>query len=193
MEEVYKEFVLSDGNELRLQISKAYCGRSIRLEKDYVENGKLIKGFTLCQWDDYAFDVFINDADFSKKSVYFIIDINDPLFFCFHRLLNGVEELVIDSDEYEENIRSLFIRRKDNFDIELEFRSIYPKESLEKYAVFIKNVGFDLRSKIDYYGLDTKQRLFEFFEDIKNTLLEETHQVSIEEYILMRTLSKNNK
>ena len=58
---------------------------------------------------------------------------------------------------------------------------------------FFNNAIFDLRSKIDCYGLDTKKRFFEFFENIKNTLLEEYHQVSIDEYVLMRTLSKNNK
>lgn len=190
MKEVLKEIKLSDGNEMRLQISNAYCGRSIRLEKDYIENDKLINGFTLCQWDDYAFDVYIDNSDFSQKSVKFIIDINDPLFFCFHRLLEGIEELVIDSDEYEENMRMLFIRKNANLDIELEFKSTYPEEVLEKYTVFIKNTGFDLRSKIDCYGLDTKQRLFDFFENAKDALIEENHQITIDEYILMRSLKK---
>ena len=193
MEEVYKEIKLCDGNEMRLQISDAYCGRSIRLEKDYIVDDRLINGFTLCQWDDYAFDVFIDNADFSKERVKFIIDFNDPLFFCFHRLLFGLQELVIDSDEYEENMRMLFIRKNEENNIELEFKSTYPKEVLEKYMVFIKNIGFDLRSKIDCFGLDTKKRLFEFFEDIVNTLLEEYHQISIDEYVLTRSLIKHNK
>jgi len=67
MEEVYKEIKLCDGNEMRLQISNAYCGRSIRLEKDYIVDDRLINGFTLCQWDDYAFDVFIDNADYVSE------------------------------------------------------------------------------------------------------------------------------
>lgn len=193
MEEVYKEILLDDGNEMRLQISNAYCGRSIRIEKDYIENDTIINGFTLCQWDDYAFDVFLGNFDFSKESVKFIVEINDPLFFCFHKLLEGIEELVIDSDEYEENMRMLFIRRNAENNIELEFRSKCSKKISEKYSVFIKNIGFDLRSKIDYYGLDTKKRLFDFFENAKNVLLEENHQITIDEYLLMRKLNKNNK
>lgn len=190
MKEVYKEIILDDGNEMRLQISNAYCGRSIRIEKDYIENDQIVNGYTLCQWDDYAFDVFIGDSDFSKESVKFIIDMNDPLFFCFHKLLEGIKELVIDSDEYEENIRMLFIRRTNENNIELEFRSNCPKKLSERYTVFIKNTGFDLRSKIDCYGLDTKQRLFDFFENAKDALIEENHQITIDEYILMRSLKK---
>lgn len=190
MEEVFKEIKLDDGNEMRLQISNAYCGRSIRIEKDYIENNQIVKGFTLCQWDDYAFDVYIDNFDFSKESVKFIIDVNDPLFYSFHKLLEGLEELVIDSDEYEENMKMLFIRRINDFDIELEFRSRESKKVLEKYTVFIKNIGFDLRSKIDCYGLDTKKRLFEFFENAKNALLDDVHQITIDEYILMRSLKK---
>ena len=190
MEEVFKEIKLDDGNEMRLQISNAYCGRSIRIEKDYIENNQIVKGFTLCQWDDYAFDVYIDNFDFSKESVKFIIDVNDPLFYSFHKLLEGLEELVIDSDEYEENMKMLFIRRINDYDIELEFRSRESKKVLEKYTVFIKNIGFDLRSKIDCYGLDTKKRLFEFFENAKNALLDDVHQITIDEYILMRSLKK---
>lgn len=190
MEEVFKEIKLDDGNEMRLQISNAYCGRSIRIEKDYIENNQIVKGFTLCQWDDYAFDVYIDNFDFSKESVKFIIDVNDPLFYSFHKLLEGLEELVIDSDEYEENMKMLFIRRINDFDIELEFRSRESKKVLEKYTVFIKNIGFDLRSKIDCYSLDTKKRLFEFFENAKNALLDDVHQITIDEYILMRSLKK---
>ena len=190
MEEVFKEIKLDDGNEMRLQISNAYCGRSIRIEKDYIENNQIVKGFTLCQWDDYAFDVYIDNFDFSKESVKFIIDVNDPLFYSFHKLLEGLDELVIDSDEYEENMKMLFIRRINDFDIELEFRSRESKKVLEKYTVFIKNIGFDLRSKIDCYGLDTKKRLFEFFENAKNALLDDVHQITIDEYILMRSLKK---
>lgn len=191
MEEVYKVIKLEDDVEIRLQISKAYCGKSIHIYKDYYQKDELIKGFTFCMWDDYAFDAWPDNSDFSKESIIFIIDENDPLFFCFHRLLAGMKELIIDSDEYEENVKMLFIRRREDFKIELEFRSRYPKDIVDKYTVFIKNIGFDLRSKIDGLGLDTKERLFKFFMEAQQILLEEYHQISFDEYMLVRTLKKD--
>ena len=56
----------------------------------------------------------------------------------------------------------------------------------QKKVIFIKNVGFDLRSKIDCFKLDTKERLYKFFEDARTTLLEDYHQITIDEYLLTR-------
>lgn len=192
MEEVYKEIKLDENTEMRFQITEAYCGRSVHISKDYYAGNDLVKGYTFCMWDDYAFDAWPNNSDFSTDTVMFEIDINDPLFFCFHRLLEGIEELVIDSDEYEDNIKKLIIRKMNN-NIELEFRSNYPKNAVDKFQIFIKNIAFDLRSKIDVQEKDTKERLFKFFEDVEQTLLEEYHQISIDEYVLMKSLKKHTE
>ena len=192
MNEIFKSLKLKDGNEMRFQISKAYCGYSIRIEKDYIINDQIINGYTLCMWDDYAFDVFLWDSiDKIKDEIVFIIDINDPLYFAFHELIMGIDELVIDSDEYDYGMKVMIVRKNENNDIELVFRTKMPKDASDRFSVFIKNVGFDLRSKIDCEGLDTKKRLSTFFEKIQSELTEDYHQINMSEYMLIR--SKNNK
>lgn len=187
MEEVFKEINLSDGNEMRLQISEAYCGYSIRVEKDYIINDQIVNGYTLCMWDDYAFDVFVwEKEDRLKDEIVLTVDINDPLYFAFHELIFGLDELIIDSDEYDYDIKTMIVRRNINNDIELVFRSKMPKDASDRFSIFIKNVGFDLRSKIDCEGLDTKKRLSEFFKKIESNLTEEYHQLTIDEYVLIR-------
>lgn len=191
MEEVYKEIILDDDNEMKLQISPAYCGRSIHIYKDYFENDELVKGFTLCMWDDYAFDVFVSNWEMLKQDrISFLIDENDPMFYCYHELLCDLDELVIDSDEYEDDIKKLVIRKTIDNNIELIFVSKLKKLCLDRYQVFIKNIAFDLRSKIDCQNLDTKKRLWQFFESSKNVLLEDYHQITIDEYMLKKLIKK---
>jgi len=50
--------------------------------------------------------------------------------------------------------------------------------------VFVKNILYDRRSKVDRKSKDTKSRLNNFFNEVYEDLINEYHQVSIEEYIL---------
>lgn len=61
---------------------------------------------------------------------------------------------------------------------------------LEKFHIFIKNIGPDGRSKIDQYYKDTKIRLFNFFNEVYNTLTNDYHQINIEKYMLANSKDK---
>lgn len=50
--------------------------------------------------------------------------------------------------------------------------------------MFVKNILYDRRSKVDRKSKDTKSRLNNFFNEVYEDLINEYHQVSIEEYIL---------
>jgi len=182
-----KRVKLEDNSEILVQISDAYCGKSIHIYKDYYENNELIKGFTFCMWDDYAFDAWPDYNDYSKEKITFVIDEKDPLFYCFHKLLKENKELIVSSDEYEENIKCFCIRKMDDNKIILEFISKCEKNTVNKYRVFVKNVNFDLRSKIDIEKKYTKKRLNQFFIEAQEILLNDYHQISIDEYMLVKT------
>ena len=53
---------------------------------------------------------------------------------------------------------------------------------MDKFHVFIKNIGPDPRSKIDLNYKDTKKRLSIFFNEVIDILTEEYHQITLEEY-----------
>lgn len=185
-----KEVKLLDGNTVCLDIDDSYCGHTFRITKRYFKNGEYVKDFCLAMWDDYGFDAWVDDIETLQKatSLYYLIPSYDPLYLCFLEFLGNLNEIIIDSDDVNElNKKTLTIRKKENDIIELIFENLLENISAcDKFNIFIKNVGFDLRSKIDCFNLDTKERLYKFFENARATLLEEYHQVTIDEYLLTR-------
>ena len=189
-----KEVKLEDGNTVSLNITKSYCGHTFRITKRYFKDGEYIKDFCLSMWDDYGFDAWIDDVEILKNnsSISFKIPQHDPLYLCFLNFLGDLTEFVIDSDDISElNMKTMTIRLKEDGEIEVVFENKLDNISAcDKFNIFIKNIGFDLRSKIDCFNLDTKKRLYKFFEDARNALLEEYHQITIEEYMLTRKREK---
>lgn len=187
-----KEVKLLDSNTVSLDIDDSYCGHTFRITKRYFKNGEYSKDFCLSMWDDYGFDAWTNDIETLKNATSLSFDIPpyDPLYFCFLEFLGNLNEIVIDSDDVNElNKKTLTIRKKEDGEIELIYKCTLENVSAcDKFNIFIKNVGFDLRSKIDSFHLDTKERLYKFFENARFTLLEEYHQISIDEYMLTRKI-----
>lgn len=63
----------------------------------FLENGDVIKTYTLSQWDDYGFNGWINNAEGIKK-ISFEFDMQHPLYFPLFHLLNYDDELLLDDD-----------------------------------------------------------------------------------------------
>jgi len=189
-----KRIKLSNGDIIDIRIDDAYCGSSISIQKGYFEEGKIAKLFNLSRWDDYGFKAYLFNHEQAETDNYvtFNINIDDPLFFCFQRFLNDKNQIIIDTDEISgENIKTITIKRKEDNSIELIFDDkLKQKNSNEKFYIFIKNIGVDYRSKIDCNGYDTKERLYHFFIDVRERLLEEFHQMTIDEYLITKKLLK---
>ena len=122
-------------------------------------------------------------------------DINHPLFFPLFHLLDHDNELLIDDDDTrEDNIKYMLIYKSED-KIYIDFVNNLKDEahinSVEKFHVFIKNITFDGRSKIDKDNKDTKKRLFTFFNEVNPLLTNDYHQISIEEYILTKSINNH--
>ena len=138
----------------------------------------------MSQWDDYGFNGWIyNDKEIN--SISFNFDKNHPLYFPLFHLLNYDDELLIDDDATREN-NKIYIRLYREKDIiYMDFIDELNEDNrIDKFYVFIKNITKDGRSKMDQENKDTKIRLFEFFNEVHNTLLMDNHQISMEEYLL---------
>lgn len=183
-----KELKLANGNIIIFETSSAFCGEMVVLRKVYFKDGKLEKSFNLARWDDYGFSAYVKEKEKNINLIEFDIPFDDPLYFCFNRFLNEKEKIIIDTDDIaEDNLKTMTIRRKENLDIELVFENkLQEDKTFQKFYVFIKNIVSDIRSKIDCYGYDTKYRLHEFFMDVRNTITEEFHQMTVDEYILIK-------
>ena len=117
-----------------------------------------------------------------KKESY-VFENSNPLYIPLFHLLKGEEELIIDDDETDEiNKKYMRIYLAEDSSIKIDFINDLEKDDLlDKFSVFVKNIGSDYRSKVDYCNMDTKERLFFFFEEVYDLFEEEYHQVTIEE------------
>ena len=136
-------------------------------------------------WDDYNFNSYVDSYD-TSSIVSYEFDKNHPLFLALFHLLNYDEELLIDDDgTIEEEKKYLLIKKiKDKIYI-LFVNKLENNEFLsKKFNVFVKNILYDGRSKVDIKSKDTKIRLNNFFNEVYEDLINEYHQISIEEYLL---------
>lgn len=139
--------------------------------------------YSLLQSDDYIFSALTDDED--AKELTFKYDINHPLYFPFIHFLNGKESIKIEDDDTMEYEKKYLEICNENNVIYLRFLNKLDnqeKYDMDKFTIFIKNILFDLRSKIDNNGEDTKERLSNLFNEVEQKANEKYHQMTIEEY-----------
>ena len=181
MKEFSKEIKVNSNEKVRYDYIDGISITAIN-EKDCPNDIKF------CRSDDYYFDSWydIDDEEYyTKKRQLHTFERNHSLYIPLLHLLNGEKELIIDDDDtYELNKKYMRIFLDgDNINIEFIY-NLDENLAFNKFCVSIKNIGFDLRSKVDDLGLDTKKRLYLFFNEIGNIFSEEYHQITLEEYLL---------
>lgn len=184
MTEFKKRIDIDKNRILIYRISEGYIKPVFTISEGFIENGVVKKIYNLCQWDDYGLNGWTSDDnDINKLS--FEFDINHPLYLPFLHLLNYDEKLIIDDDDTVlDNKKYMIIYRTDD-KIFMEFlNNLDDNTYKDKFYVFIKNIGPDGRSKIDCLNKDTKTRLFDFFNEVYEVLTNDSHQISVEEYLL---------
>lgn len=176
---VNKKIKLDNGNIILINVSSGYACNTVTISEGYLKNNNVVKSLDLSIWDDMRFNAHTSDDNIN--SIYFEIDINHPLYFCVKQLLDEDEELIIDDDDTREELKKyLIIKRENNI---FKFIFINNKENyfeIDKFSVFIKNICPDLRSKITDDSV--KMRIVKFFRDAEKTLLEDYHQITLEEH-----------
>ena len=189
MADFEKRIELSENRILIYRISEGYAKPTFTITEGFLENGNLIKTYSLSQWDDYGLNSWIDDDEDVTK-ISFEFDMNHPLYFPLFHLLNYDDQLIIDDDgTMEENKKYMLVRREEE-KIYIDFIDLVEDDiyASERFNVFIKNIGLDGRSKIDQNYKDTKERLLIFFNEVYDIIMNDYHQTTIEEYII-----KNSK
>ena len=189
MADFEKKIELSENRILIYRISEGYLKPTYTITEGFLENGNLIKTYSLSQWDDYGLNSWIDDDEDVTK-ISFEFDMNHPLYFPLFHLLNYDDQLIIDDDgTMEENKKYMLVRREEE-KIYIDFIDLVEDDiyASERFNVFIKNIGLDGRSKIDQNYKDTKERLLIFFNEVYDIIMNDYYQTTIEEYII-----KNSK
>ena len=197
MEELHKTIKVNDDRSIIYDIRNVYVQTHTIVDKDAKNIRKVL---TLSRWDDYGFkswqDIDYDEYDKTTRLIH-VFDKEHPLFVPLFNLLNGNKELIIDDDATSELNKKYMRIYLEDYKIIIEFVNKLNKVAdIEKFNIFIKNIGFDLRSKIDCLELDTKERLFFFFKEVYESLIDEYHQMTIEEYLAINnklTLEESKK
>ena len=194
MEDLKKRIQIDDNRILIYKISEGYAKPTYTITEGFLENGELIKTYSLSQWDDYGLNGWINNDDGINK-ISFEFNMNHPLYFPLFHLLNYDDELLIDDDDTLEDNKKYMLVHREKDKIFMEFideleDNIYASE---RFYVFIKNIGLDGRSKIDQQYKDTKIRLSLFFNEVYDELVNDYHQISFEEHFIRNFTNKECK
>ena len=181
-----KEVNLIDGNKELIYIENGGFTSLTNIFKGYMKEGELVKGINFAISDDMAFYGYKfeeNDyLDFEEKNyIEFEFDYNDPLYFCLNRFLGEDELFVLDDDDTRRRMKKFMVIKRDDTQIKIEFVNKTKCCEHNKYNIFVKNICDDARSKIK--DSETKKRLVRFLRDCEKTLLEECHQITMDEYV----------
>ena len=184
-----KTIKISDNRVMFLDIDETLNGHSRMIREFFIENNELSKTYSLFQSDDYGLNAYTSDdSQFSNLS--FEFDVNHPLYFPLLHLLKNDKCLLIDDDDTRKlNEKYLRVYIRDD-KIIISFRNNKYESEVNRFRIFIKNIMYDIRSKIDDQGLDTKARLNNFFNEAVTILNEENHQITMEEYVIKQKVLK---
>lgn len=181
MENMNKIIILNDGSILKYFITEGYT-RYIEITRSYMIDG-MIKNLSFAIWDDMILKGYTNDA--SSNSLVFSFDIHDSFYYCFSKFLGTDKKFIIEDDDTDIFHSKYLIIQKEDYHIQIIFQNdrFYKKseEYFSKFRIFIKNIGPDPRSKIDNYN--NKIRIIQLFRNLEETILEEYHQITIDEYL----------
>lgn len=171
---------LYNGNIIKHDIREGYCTDVITIREGYLKDDDLIKDICFAIWDDMSFSAYVKGEDETIKKVEFEFDINHPLYFCIKRLLGNDDEFIIDDDHTSEKNKCYLIIKKEDYKFKFKFVNELKenKYSFGKFNVFIKNIGPDCRSKMDF---SVKKRLIDFFREVNEVLKEDYIQMTFEE------------
>ena len=185
MIEVNKEIEINSKHKITYNVMDGYTEYQVITDIDNTDEPKNIK---FCRWDDYCFRSWQHaefDEYMKKKVQSHEFTKENPLYIPLLNLLNGEPELIIDDDDtpgINQNYMRIYL---DGEIIKIDFYHLSDRvEKFDKFSVFIKNICPDIRSKIDCNDLDTKERLYFFFQDLYYYFTEEYHQMTLEEWLL---------
>ncbi len=180
--EFEKKFDINSNRKLMYQKDS----HTYSLREAILGDGKLDKTYCLFKGDDYGFTGWTPSEKQDINKISFEFDINHPLYMPLFHLLNYDDELLIDDDDSVEDNKKYMLIHKGNDKIYVDFINELDNDNFDinKFRVFIKNIVFDGRSKIDQEQKDTKTRLNAFFNEAHNVLSNDYHQVSFEEWLL---------
>lgn len=178
---INKKIEIDKEHILLASVSPGYPCETFSVSEIYINNGEILKSLEFTIWDDMAFYVFCNND--KLDNIEFEFDINHPLYFSIKKLLGCDKQLIIDDDSTAADLKKYMVIKQEDEKYKFIFFNTKNKENYDYYnfGVFIKNILPDARSKISDFSI--KLRLVDFFRNVQTNLLDEYHQITLDEYL----------
>lgn len=188
-----KKIELKDGRLLEYYFNDEFVPTTSITEK-YLNDIPLERELSFKKDKDYSFTAFdCYEGHKGNEDILFEYDIKHPFYIPLLHLLNGDKELIINDDHTNlDNAKYMKISNKDGV-INILIHNDYAKQqsATARFRIFIKNIRYYGRSKLDRDNTDVKDRLSIFFNELESVILEEYHQITIEEYMLEKENIEN--
>ena len=189
-----KEVKLEDERIIKFEMDESTSPTKKVIEECFSIDGLECANYSIIQDDKYYFKAELDIDTISENSrdnLVYSIYINHPLFFSYYHLLNGENEIEI--KDKENDLKRLLIK----YDNDVITLSFIDKNKNELYDDKFK-IEFDrsldyLSNKESIKNNDLRDRLNRFFDESSELLLEDSHQISFEEYILMKKIDKKER
>lgn len=171
MGNINKEITVANRKYI-LSIENEYGIPSVSIEVAEFSSNDIIRTIEFIKSSDYTFRVYLfNDSESMQQK--FVISKNDVLYNPFYKFLGKDLRLIIDDDYTRKCDEQILTISRDDENIYLLFNCNKNSNKLtyERFEIFVKNILYDGRSKIDQQGLDTKDRLPKLFSDMSKAIL----------------------
>lgn len=169
MNEILKKINIKDGKIVYTQTTgySTFVGIQYAVFNEKRNIEKILK-FNM--WDDFSFSGFPMDENYNEKTLEFQIDKDNLLFEPILKFLDDKKEFLLDDDESLTNEKTMQIKLEEDI-IKINFTNNKSKkecfyDNSGDFNVFIKNIMYDGRSKLDKDKNDTKQRLWNMINDM---------------------------
>ena len=162
-----------DSNRILMYTTRKEYPFNIQIHEGILDNdNNILKDYIFLMRDDYCFGGYTSSNNVNK--IDFEFEDNHPLYLPLLNLLNNKQELIIDDDDTLSN-NTKYMRIYNDGIIKVEFvnNSLkkYGQFDYDKFNIFVKNIQYDLRSKIDTKGESTKYLLFKFFKEVNESIV----------------------
>ena len=192
-----KEVRLADERSVRVFVDNEGLLPTINITERFCEDSLECAHYSLEQGDKFIFAAYLDidlQSEENNNSLVFNFNVDHPLYFPLLHLLGKDKEVVIKDDEVEDVEQKRLSIVNDNDLISMNFVDRTKASIVSGKFIINCDRKFDYLTNLNAVkNNDIKKRLYYFFHEASEVLLEDSHQISMEEYDVHKKVLEKEK
>ena len=192
-----KEVKLANERSVRVIVDNEELLPKINITECFCEDSLECAHYSLEQGDKFCFAASLDmdlQSEENNKTLVFNFNVDHPLYFPLLHLLGKDKEVIIKDDEVEDAEQKCLVIVNDNDLITMSFVDKTKASIVSGKFVVTCDTKFDYLTNLSAVkNNDTKKRLYYFFHEASEVLLEDSHQISMEEYDVHKKVLEKEK